>query len=99
MAEKKAKVEETKTEEVANTKQSVKRYVYVGPTNLKGQYKAGKICKGMPELKYFEEKPQLKNLFVETSELSEAKIDLQNRTSALSIIYAEVQKWAVEGGK
>ena len=53
----------------------------------------------MPELKYFEEKPQLKNLFVETSELSEAKIDLQNRTSALSIIYAEVQKWAVEGGK
>ena len=98
MAEKKAKVEETK-EEVANTKQSVKRYVYLGPTILKGQYKAGKICKGMPELKYFEEKPQLKNLFVETSQLSEAKIDLQNRTSALSIIYAEVQKWAVEGGK
>ena len=28
MAEKKAKVEETKTEEVANTKQSVKRYQF-----------------------------------------------------------------------
>ena len=98
MAEKKAKVEETK-EEVANKKESVKRYVYVGPTILKGEYKAGKICKGMPELKYFEEKPQLKALFVESSELAEAKMDLQNKTSAISIIYAEVQKWAIEGGK
>ena len=97
MAEKKAKVEETKEE--ANKKQSIKRYVYVGPTILKGEYKAGKICKGLPELKYFEEKPQLKALFVESSELAEAKMDLQNKTSAISIIYAEVQKWAIEGGK
>lgn len=97
MAEKKPKVEETKEE--ANKKQSVKRYVYVGPTILKGEYKAGKICKGLPKLKYFEEKPQLKTLFVESSELAEAKMDLQNKTSAISIIYAEVQKWAIEGGK
>ena len=41
MAEKKAKVEETKTEEVANTKQSVKRYVYVGPTILKFTFHYG----------------------------------------------------------
>lgn len=87
--------------EESNKREKVDRHIYLGPTLKKGQYKYGKITKGLPKdlEAYFEEKPGLEMLFVKAEHLAEAKADLNAGTSALKSVYQDILKWVKEGGK
>lgn len=99
MAKEVKEVMEAKEE--AFKRDKIKRYIYIGPTLKNGQYKFGKITKDLPKdlEDYFTEQPGLKALFVESTNLSEAKAQLNAETSALKAIYQDISKWAKEGGK
>lgn len=94
-------VEENQDLETKSEKKEQKRYVYIGPILMKGKYIEGKIFKEIPgELdKYLEEKPALKQLFVDVEHLAETKVELLSDETAIKAIYRDVTNWAREGGK
>lgn len=90
--------EEVKKEKVAEATKvtqpaQVEPVVYVGP-KIAGLKKNTTYIKGIPKSAedIIKEKPLIKNLFIKVSEIAEAKKQLADENSALSIIYRKVEE-------
>ena len=92
--------EQTKTEKAAGTtakaaqtNTQVEPVVYVGP-KIAGLRRNTAYTKGIPKAAEdaIKEIPLLKKLFVKVSEIAEAKKQLAQENSALSIVYRKVEE-------
>lgn len=96
-----SKVEETKKEKVveaAKVTQAVKEttqepVVYVGP-KIEGLKQNTTYIKGIPKVAedIIKEKPLVKKLFVKVSEVAQAKKQLSQENSALSVVYRKLEQ-------
>lgn len=87
--------QETKKEAVVKTAKTTQvsqgPVVYIGP-KIGGLKKNTTYVKGIPKAadEIIKEKPAIKKLFVKVSEVADAKKQLSQENSALSIIYRKV---------
>jgi len=75
------------------TKTTLEAVVYVGPA-MKGLKTNTTYARGIPKIaeELIETNPAIKKMFVKVSEVAEAKRQLANKNSALSIIYKKISE-------